>query len=276
MLTGKTQIVDRELVNTRVLLGPPELIWEVWTNPEHLAEWWGPRGFKTTTHSMDVRPGGSWRFTMHGPDGTDFENRVVYEDVEPGRLLRYKHDDNDSNLEPISFSVTVTFAPLGTPEDPRTLVTMRLVFERPEDLYRVESQYNACQGGIETFTRVGERLAAIREGRQQTSSADAPCVTPAHGHADDVEWQSYPHGQRVKLLTQSQGVAVVLSEVEPGCEGPLHVHPGAESIYVLEGSVVSNGVELHAGSAAVHDAGTTHAEFRSPQGARFIVVFTLP
>ena len=61
---------DREIVATRIYGAPRELVWRVWTDPKHIAQWWGPQGFTNTIREMDVRPGGAWRFTMHGPDGT--------------------------------------------------------------------------------------------------------------------------------------------------------------------------------------------------------------
>src|SRR4051794_34340238 len=66
---------DREIVATRIFEAPRELVFTMWTDREHVAKWWGPRGFTNTIHEMDVRPGGTWRFVMHGPDGTDYPNR---------------------------------------------------------------------------------------------------------------------------------------------------------------------------------------------------------
>src|SRR2546430_11151240 len=79
---------DREILLTRVFDAPRELVFKVWTDPEHVGRWWGPRGFTNTIHEMDVRPGGVWRFTMHGPDGVDYLNRIVFIEVaRPERLV---------------------------------------------------------------------------------------------------------------------------------------------------------------------------------------------
>ncbi len=59
---------------TRVYDAPLQMVWDAWTIPEEVAQWWGPRGFTITTHSRDLRTGGHWPYTMHGPDGTDYEN----------------------------------------------------------------------------------------------------------------------------------------------------------------------------------------------------------
>src|SRR5204862_6663406 len=78
-MTSTSTTADREIVTTRLIDAPRALVFEAWTDPKHVAHWFGPDGFVTTTHSMEVRPGGIWRFTMRGPDGTDWPNVVTYE-----------------------------------------------------------------------------------------------------------------------------------------------------------------------------------------------------
>ena len=144
---------DREIVITRVFDAPRELVFEAWTDPAHVIQWWGPRGFTTTIHEMDVRPGGVWRFVMHGPDGTDYDNKVVFvEVVKPERLV-YNHGAGDeSDLQ--QFHVTVTFDEDGD----KTRLTLRLVFGTPADRDNaVES--GALEGGNQTLERLAEHLA---------------------------------------------------------------------------------------------------------------------
>ena len=84
---------DREIAAVRVFDAPRDLVWKVWTEPEHIAQWWGPKGFTTTTHKMEVKPGGVWRFVMHGPE-RDYQNKITYlEVVKPERLV-YDHGDD--------------------------------------------------------------------------------------------------------------------------------------------------------------------------------------
>ena len=66
-----TATLCREIVSIRVFDFPRELVFNAWTDPEHLVHWWGPKGFTNTFHEFDLRPGGIWRFVMHGPDGRD-------------------------------------------------------------------------------------------------------------------------------------------------------------------------------------------------------------
>jgi len=108
---------DREIRGTRVFDAPRELVWKVWTEPEHIGKWWGPNGFTTTTHKMEVKAGGVWRFVMHSPDGRDYQNKITFiEVVKPERLV-YKHggtgEKEDRGLEPVSFHVTVIFTDEG-------------------------------------------------------------------------------------------------------------------------------------------------------------------
>ena len=76
----KESLADRQITNVRLLDALRTLVWQVWTDPKHITHWWGPRGFSTTTKAMDLRPGGTWTFVMHGPDGTDYGNKVTFVD----------------------------------------------------------------------------------------------------------------------------------------------------------------------------------------------------
>ena len=82
---------DREIVITRLLNAPPELAWQAMTEPRHVVHWWGPHGFTTTIQQMDVSPGGVWTLVMHGPDGTDYPNHSVFQEVVYPERLVYKH-----------------------------------------------------------------------------------------------------------------------------------------------------------------------------------------
>jgi uncharacterized protein YndB with AHSA1/START domain len=83
---------DREIVSTRVLPFPRASVFRAIAEPERIARWWGPAGFRNTISSFEFRPGGEWQFVMHGPDGTDYPNRSVFENIEaPGRVVM-RHD----------------------------------------------------------------------------------------------------------------------------------------------------------------------------------------
>jgi uncharacterized protein YndB with AHSA1/START domain len=144
---------DREIVNTRVFDAPRELVYEAFTNPKHVAQWWGPRGFTNTIHEMDVRPGGVWRLTMHGPDGTDYPNRIDFIEVVKAERLVYTHGDGLEDGRN-HFHVTVTF----TEEGGKTTLTMRSIFPTAEERDHVVREYGAIEGGRETLARLAEYL----------------------------------------------------------------------------------------------------------------------
>jgi uncharacterized protein YndB with AHSA1/START domain len=145
---------EREIVIERVLNAPRELVFEAWTNPKHLPHWWGPTGFTTTTHEIDVRPGGVWRFIMHGPDGTDFNNRIGFvEIVKPERMI-YSHGEDGA---PGQFHVTVTFVS----QDGKTRLTMRSLFASAAERDKVVKEYHAIEGGNQTLDRLAEYLATL-------------------------------------------------------------------------------------------------------------------
>ena len=113
---------DREILLTREVDAPPAMVWRAWTDPSHLAKWWGPAGFSTTTRSMEVRPGGTWRYVMHGPDGQDYENLISFLEVDPPRKLVYKVG-GELECEPVNFETTATFEAVGA-GGKRTRVTI--------------------------------------------------------------------------------------------------------------------------------------------------------
>jgi uncharacterized protein YndB with AHSA1/START domain len=140
---------EREIAQTRIFRAPRELVFEMWTNPEHIVNWYGPKGFTDTVIEMDVRPGGVWRHVMHGPDGVDYQNDCRYlEIVRPERLV-YEH------LSPPEFVATVTFEEFGE----ETRMTMQMVFESVELLNDTVTKYGAVDGLTQTLGRLEELLA---------------------------------------------------------------------------------------------------------------------
>lgn len=148
----------RLMIGTRVLDAPRELVFEAWTDPKHLAQWWGPIGFTTTTLAIDVRVGGVWRFVMHGPDERDYQNRITYDEIVKPERLAYHHGRGD-DVEPVEFNVTVTFEDLG---NKKTLLTMRGMFPSAAERDRVIKEYGADKGMVETLARLAEHMATMR------------------------------------------------------------------------------------------------------------------
>jgi uncharacterized protein YndB with AHSA1/START domain len=146
----KSNTADREIITTRLFDAPRELVFQAWTDPQHIVHWWGPNGFRVTMHEMNVKPGGQWRFIMHAPDGTDFKNENVYiEVVKPLRLV-YDHVTGPKH------HVTVTFEAQGD----KTLVTMQMVFETAELRDRIVKEFSAIEGAKQTFNRLSDYIGA--------------------------------------------------------------------------------------------------------------------
>jgi uncharacterized protein YndB with AHSA1/START domain len=146
----------RSIITTRVFDAPRELVFEAWTDLQHLAQWWGPNSFTTTTRAIDVRPGGIWRFVMHGPDGVDYENQITYDEIVKPERLVYRHG-GDEDVEPVRFHVTVTFEDLGG----KTKLTMRAVFPSAAERDRVIAKYGADKGAVQHLARLAEHLATM-------------------------------------------------------------------------------------------------------------------
>ena len=154
--TNDQGTADREIVGTRVFNAPRDLVFQMWIDPEHLKNWWGPDGFSLTIHEIDVRPGGHWRFIMHGPDGADYKNHIVYiEIVRPERIV-YKHEP-EKGPDPVNFVTTVTFVE----ENGKTRLTMRAVFPSAAARKFVVTKYGAIEGMHQHLGRLGELLVKL-------------------------------------------------------------------------------------------------------------------
>ncbi len=150
---------SNEIRLTRVHDAPVRAVWDAWTIPEQVEQWWGPRGFTLTTHSKDLRPGGTWRYTMHGPDGVDYPNTTTYFVVEPYKKLVYDHGASDDR--PPLFRVTVTFAE----HDGRTTMEMTSSLPSPE-VATMMAAFIKKAGGNATWDRLAEHLAETTSGRR--------------------------------------------------------------------------------------------------------------
>ena len=164
-----------EIRITRVYDAPVALVWDAWTDLAQVAQWWGPRGFTITTHSKDLRPGGSWEYTMHGPDGTDYPNFTRYHEVEPRVRLVYDHGASSADAKPM-FRVTAMFRDLG---GTRTELDMRMTLATAEEAQQTRAVIKA-HGGNSTWDRLAEYLAKETSDQEIfviTRSFDAPIET---------------------------------------------------------------------------------------------------
>ena len=142
------------LIHTRILDAPRDLVWEVWTTPAHIKEWWGPNGFSLTTKSMNVESGKIWDFIMHGM-GRDWVNKIEYVEVKKPSLLSYKHSGEKS--EDYNFTVSISFAEV----EGKTLLTMKSTFKSKAIIEELNRQVNAIEGGKQTLKRLEKYLITL-------------------------------------------------------------------------------------------------------------------
>lgn len=159
-----------EIRIVRIYDAPVNAVWDAWTDPKQVAQWWGPRGFTLTTHSKDLRPGGNWTYTMHGPDGVDYPNKTIYHEVEKHSKLVYDHGGNDDR--PPMFRVTVLFSE----SKGKTKMDMSMSLPTPEAAEEAR-KFIKKAGGESTWDRLAEYLEKESSGKEQfviNRTFDAP------------------------------------------------------------------------------------------------------
>lgn len=151
MENNQSNTADRELRLTRTLDAPVELVWEVWTQPEHIAEWWGPNGFTNTISKMEIEPGGEWDLVMHGPDGTDYKNQSVFKEVVPLKKIVYEHVSSPK------FIATIEFEAKGE----RTFLSWHMLFESREQFVQVVKTFKADEGLKQNIEKLNRYLKDV-------------------------------------------------------------------------------------------------------------------
>jgi uncharacterized protein YndB with AHSA1/START domain len=144
-----TRPSGHEVVFSRLIAAPVDLVWETWSEVRHLHEWFGPAGYTTTTQEFAFAPGGVWRFTMHAPDGTHNPNRIVFRTIEPKTRIVYANSW-DLPGAPLDFTVVVTFAA----EEAGTRLTLHMTFASDAAMQTAVERYGVLRGGMETFERI--------------------------------------------------------------------------------------------------------------------------
>jgi uncharacterized protein YndB with AHSA1/START domain len=142
---------DCEIVSSRVFNASKELLYRAWTEPEHLKNWWGPAGFTNTFHEFDLRIGGTWKFTMHGPEKGNYENEVVFIKIDKPNLIAWNRIS-----QPI-FQVAATFEEV---DRNKTKLVFRMIFISPEECAKVKKF--AVDKNEENFDRLEVELSKMK------------------------------------------------------------------------------------------------------------------
>jgi uncharacterized protein YndB with AHSA1/START domain len=225
---------DREIVATRVFDAPRDLVFKMWTDPKHVSKWWGPRGFTTTTSEMDVRPGGVWRHVMHGPDGTDYPNRIVFiEVVRPERLV-YKNDP-DTGSAPVNFEVIVTFSEQGG----KTKLTMRMIFPTSEARNFVVKEHGAVEGLDQMLARFDDQLAlAAGKSAAVPGLGKSTTITRIFDAPRELVFKAWVDRERLQRWWGPKGFTNPVCEIDPRPGGAILIHMRAPDgvVYPMTGT----------------------------------------
>ncbi|MDB5100669.1 MAG: hypothetical protein JWM80_5090 [Cyanobacteria bacterium RYN_339] len=193
---------DREIVQERIIDAPRALVYKAWTDPAHLPVWFGPKGFSCTTQAIDLRVGGHWTFTMHGPDGKDWPNHMAFAVMEAPSRLEFQHGAAPGE----GFQVVVTFEDLGV----RTRLRQVITFPSAEECAAVKG-FGAVELGQQTLDKLAERVATM--GLRITRTFDAPRERVYQAWADPERFAQW-------WTPKGFSVEVKQAEIRPG--GVLH------------------------------------------------------
>ena len=156
---ARSATADREIVISRVIDAPRELVFEAFTEVRHLSRWWGPEGFTTTTRAFEFRVGAEWDFVMHGPDGTDYQEWISWTEIVPPERIAMLHGEYCG--DPNAFAAVVTFEPDGA----GTRIEMRTLFPTRELRDEAVERYHAIEGGEQTLGSLAAYVTAdVRKG----------------------------------------------------------------------------------------------------------------
>ena len=146
---------DREIVISRMIDAPRELVFEAFTEVQHLSQWWGPEGFTTTTRSFEFLVGSEWDFVMHGPDGTDYSEWITWTEIVPPERIAMLHGEYRG--DPRAFESVLTFESDGQ----ATRIEMLTVFPTKELRDEAIEKHGAIEGGQQTLGNLADYVAGI-------------------------------------------------------------------------------------------------------------------
>ena len=139
------------IISSRVFNFPIDLVFKAWSDPVHLEKWWGPSGFTNTFSEFDFRPGGTWRFVMHGPEKGNYKNECVFTAIERPKLISWRRIS-----QPL-FNVMVTFDEISIDE---TKVVFRMLFDTAAECDKIKRF--AVDKNEENFDRLQVELEKMR------------------------------------------------------------------------------------------------------------------
>jgi len=210
-----------QIITTRLIAAPRELLWKLLTSPEHLQHFWGPDGFTNSYQQFDLHVGGRAAFTMHGPDGKDWPNRFKFLQVEPPHLLVFEHDGGEDWPEEHRFINEIELIE----ETGKTRLTMKLTvssIERRDALATF-----AVDGGLQNVDRLAAYAAPI------VAAKNLFVIERSFPVSLERLYQACTNEDDLKHWMAPAGAKVVISKRE--------FRPGGICLY---GNIMPNGMEM--------------------------------
>jgi len=219
METNAVLLQARELTITKLVNAPRKLVWEVWTNPDHIKNWWGPNGFTNTISKMEVKPGGVWDFIMHGPDGTNYKNKSIYKEVRKYERLVYDH------VSP-NFQFTVTFSE----KENKTLIAIQMLFETAEERDKVVKAFKADVGLKENMYKLEGYLRKVSAEKEMT-------LTRTINAPREMVFKAWTDPEQLKKWWGPKGFTNPVCDVESRPGGSILIHMTAPDgiVYPMDG-----------------------------------------
>lgn len=211
---------DRELVFTRLFDAPKTRVFDAFADDSKVVRWWGPNGFRVTTHERQFRPGGVWVHTLHGPDGTDYANKSVFQEIVPNARIVYSNGGGREGGPGVSFVATITFEELpGATGRVQTRVRTSMTFPTAQDLETVIREYGADEGGRQHMARLAEFVCGPASDESEfvlTRTFDAPV---------ERVWRAWTNEEQLAAWFGPKGCPIT--------QCTLDLRPGGRSHYCL-------------------------------------------
>jgi uncharacterized protein YndB with AHSA1/START domain len=152
----ETMIEENKVIYRGIIEAPIELVFEAWSTEEHLAECWGPDGFTLTTKKFDFKEGGTWEFTMHGNDGTDYQNKMKFTEIKKPHIITHIHGGEGEHSH-ISFESKISFQEKGE----ETIFVMEQIFKNKEVLESINEKYGVIEGGKQHINNCANYIKSL-------------------------------------------------------------------------------------------------------------------
>lgn len=198
-----------EISGARLFDAPRELVFDAFSSADRLRRWFGPKGFSLTTQSFEFAPGGVWRFVMHGPDGRDYDNKIVFLEIVRPQRIAYVHPGED-DADPSRKETTIVF----TQEGLKTRIDWRMRFPTLVERDRAERDYGVATGLAETLERLGEHV--------EDSAPPVLVLSRRFAAPRELLWKAFTEPERLARWFGPKGATIFASRMDFRPGGSYH------------------------------------------------------